>query len=251
MNTPSEASAATRKRRGPTLVEMVLNDLVDKIQGGTYKVGEKLPTEPEVMATHGVSRTVVREAMSRLQAAGLTETRHGVGSFVLQQRKEALPSLDHITVTTIRDLLAMLELRISVETEAAGLAALRRSDEQIKQMHQALQEFEHEVRAGGSSVEPDFQFHLLVAQATGNKYFENFYRQLGTTTIPRTRLDTSRFSSAPGASYLLQSNREHEAILEAIMRKDPEGARAGMRMHLTNSRERLRLASEAAGPDAS
>ncbi len=244
MNTPNETSAGARKRRGPTLVEMVLTDLAGKIKGGTYKVGERLPTEPEVMATHGVSRTVVREAMSRLQAAGLTETRHGIGSFVLPQKKEALPSLDSITVTTIRDLLAMLELRISVETEAAGLAALRRSDEQISQMRQALQEFECDVQAGGSSVEPDFRFHLLIAQATGNKYFENFYRQLGTTTIPRTRLDTSRFSSAPGASYLLQSNREHEAILDAIIRNDPESARAGMRMHLTNSRERLRLATE-------
>jgi len=246
MNTPNETSAGARKRRGPTLVEMVLTDLAGKINGGTYKVGERLPTEPEVMATHGVSRTVVREAMSRLQAAGLTETRHGIGSFVLAQTKEALPSLDSITVTTIRELLAMLELRISVETEAAGLAALRRNDEQISQMRQALQEFERDVQAGGSSVEPDFRFHLLIAQATGNKYFENFYRQLGTTTIPRTRLDTSRFSSAPGASYLLQSNREHEAILDAIIRNDPESARAGMRMHLTNSRERLRLATEAA-----
>lgn len=246
MNTSNGTTSTARKRRGPTLVDMVLNDLADKIRSGTYKEGERLPTEPEVMATHGVSRTVVREAMSRLQAAGLTETRHGVGSFVLPPKADALPSLDSITVTTIRDLLSMLELRISVETEAAGLAALRRSENQIEQMREALQDFENEVRAGGSSVDPDFRFHLLVAQATGNKYFENFYRQLGTTTIPRTRLDTSRFSSAPGASYLLQSNREHEAILEAIIRNDPESARACMRMHLTNSRERLRLASEAA-----
>lgn len=240
MNPPKDS---TIRHRGPSLVEMVLNDLAGKIRSGTYKEGQRLPTEPEVMATHGVSRTVVREAMSRLQAAGLAQTRHGVGTFVLPQEKEALPLLDSSTVTTIRDLLAMLELRISVETEAAGLAALRRTEEQTRQMREALSAYEKDVRSGGSSVEPDFRFHLLVAQATCNPYFENFYRQLGTTTIPRTRLDTSRFSSAP-ADYLLLSNLEHESIMEAIIRRDPEGARAGMRMHLTNSRERLRLASE-------
>lgn len=245
MNTANNHLAPARKR-GPSLVETVMNDLAEKIRGGVYRTGAKLPTEPELMAEHGVSRTVVRETMSRLQAANLVETRHGIGTFVLPPPAPAALRMDSETVMTIRELLAMLELRISVETEAAGLAALRRTDEQVVQMRRALDAFEREINTGGSSIDPDFQFHLLIAQATGNQYFENFYRQLGTTTIPRTRLDTSVFSSAPGQSYLRQSNQEHEFILDAIARKDPEGARAVMRMHLSNSRERLRLASEAA-----
>jgi len=234
------------RKRGPSLVETVVNDLTEKIRSGIYRTGDKLPTEPEVMAEHGVSRTVVRETMSRLQAAGIVETRHGIGTFVLPAPLTTVLHMDSATVMTIRELLAMLELRISVETEAAGLAALRRSEVQIEQMRRALEDFDKGVDSGGSSVEPDFQFHLLIAQATSNKYFEDFYRQLGTATIPRTRLDTSQFSAVPGQNYLRQSNREHSFILEAIARKDPEGARAGMRMHLSNSRERLRLASEAA-----
>jgi GntR family transcriptional regulator, transcriptional repressor for pyruvate dehydrogenase complex len=234
------------RKRGPSRVETVVTDLAEKIRSGVYRTGDRLPTEPEVMAEHGVSRTVVRESMSRLQASGLVETRHGIGTFVLPPPQSAALQMDTATVMTIRELLAMLELRISVETEAAGLAAQRRSDEQIVLMRCALKDFDEEVGHGGSSVEPDFRFHLLVAQATGNLYFENFYRQLGTTTIPRTRLDTSVFSPEPGQSYLRQSNREHSFILDAIARKDPDGARAGMRMHLSNSRERLRLASEGA-----
>ncbi|MBS1209756.1 MAG: GntR family transcriptional regulator [Proteobacteria bacterium] len=234
------------RKRAPSLVETVMNDLADKIRTGAYPTGAKLPTEPEVMAEHNVSRTVVRETMSRLQAAGLVETRHGIGTFVLAQPAPSSFRMDHATVITIRELLAMLELRISVETEAAGLAAARRTDEQVQLMRLALREFDEELKTGGSSVEPDFKFHLLIAQATGNHYFENFYRQLGTTTIPRTRLDTSLFSSAPGQSYLRRSNEEHANILEAIARRDPENARAGMRLHLSNSRERLRLASEEA-----
>jgi GntR family transcriptional repressor for pyruvate dehydrogenase complex len=240
-----ETTALPRKRSRSLALE-VMNDISAKIRRGLYQPGEKLPTEPEVMAEQGVSRTVVREAMSRLQAAGFVETRHGVGTFVLPLPPPTTPPLDLSTALTIRDVLAMLELRISVETEAAGLAALRRNDEQLLLMRRALDAFEEGVNKDESSVDADFQFHLQIALATGNRYFEDFYRRLGITTIPRTRLDTSQFSSEPAKAFLYRTNREHEFILDAIARQDPQTASAGMRMHLSNSRERLRLASEAA-----
>ena len=245
---PTKAPALPR-RRSISLAHEVMNDLMAKIRNGLYKPGEKLPTEPEVMAEQGVSRTVVREAISRLQAAGLVETRHGVGTFVLPATSLPAHPLDFSTVVTIRDVLAMLELRISLETEAAGLAAVRRTDEQLERMYQAVQAFEDGVNRGETSVEADYQFHLQIALATHNKYFEDFYRHLGTATIPRTRLDTSQFSAEPGQSYLYRTNREHENILDAIARQDPQAASAAMRMHLTNSRERLKKASEASSTE--
>jgi DNA-binding FadR family transcriptional regulator len=157
-----------------------------------------------------------------------------------------MPSPELTTVVTIRDVLAMLELRISLETEAAGLAALRRSDGHLELMQRAVETIEENISKGANSVDADFQFHLQIALATGNKYFEDFYRHLGTTTIPRTRLDTTRLSPEPAQDYLYRTNREHQYILDAIARKDPEMARASMRMHLSNSSERLRRASEAA-----
>lgn len=236
------------RKRSHGLGHEVMNDLGRKIRDGIYKPGDKLPTEPAIMIEQGVSRTVVREAISRLQASGLVETRHGIGTFVLDVNTP--PTLDFTTVMTIRDLLAMLELRISLESEAAGLAALRATTKQISLMRQALDAFEAGLTEGGNAVDADFQFHLQIALATGNKYFEDFYRHLGNTTIPRARLDTAQFSSESGQAYLQQANREHEYILNAISRKDPESARAGMRMHLTNSRERLRRASEASEQQA-
>ena len=125
-----QKTATLPRKRAISLTQEVMNDLAARIRGGQYKPGDKLPTEPEVMAQQGVSRTVVREAMSRLQAAGLVETRHGVGTFVLQPTSTP-PALDLTTAVTIRDVLAMLELRISLETEAAGLAAMRRNDAQL------------------------------------------------------------------------------------------------------------------------
>ena len=79
MTTPYQYTTHNKR----SLAQQVVDDLSDKIRTGVYKSGEKLPTEPEVMAEMGVSRTVVREAMSHLQASGLVETRHGIGSFVL------------------------------------------------------------------------------------------------------------------------------------------------------------------------
>jgi GntR family transcriptional repressor for pyruvate dehydrogenase complex len=224
-----------------------MNDLTSRIRMGVYKPGDRLPTEPEVMAEKGVSRTVVREAVSRLQAAGLVETRHGVGTFVLSATRLPSSTLDISTVTTIRDVLEMLELRISLETEAAGIAAVRRSDEQLERMRSALRAFEDGVSRGETSVEADYEFHLQIALATQNKYFEDFFRHFGTSTIPRSHLDTSQFSPEPGQGYLLRTNREHEGILDAIARQDQQMACAAMRMHLTNSRERLRRVAEASG----
>lgn len=238
---PTHAPLLTPRKRSVSLAQEVMNDLASRIRAGQYQPGAKLPTEPELMAEQGVSRTVVREAMSRLQAAGLVETRHGVGTFALAP---TTPGLDWTTVVTIRDVLAMLELRISLETEAAGLAAMRRTEAQLTRIREAVAAFEEGVHKGERSIDADFQFHLQIALATHNKYFEDFYRHLGTTTIPRTRLDTSKFSPEPGQNYLLRTNREHENILDAITRQDPQAASAAMRMHLTNSRERLRRASE-------
>jgi DNA-binding FadR family transcriptional regulator len=231
---------AAPKRR--SLAETAVAEMTARIRDGTYRPGEKLPTEPQFMAELGVSRTVVREAVSRLQAAGLVETKHGIGTFVLDPPPAT--SLDIGNAVTIRDVLAILELRISLETEAAALAALRRNDADIEQMARAVADFDADIAAGRSSVDADFRFHLQIALATGNRYFENVLRNLGISTIPRTRLDTTRIIPEQGPSYLHRTNLEHQAILEGIARSDPESARAAMRMHLSNSRERLRIAVE-------
>jgi DNA-binding FadR family transcriptional regulator len=235
----------TPRRR--SLAETVVADLVAKIRAGIHRPGDRLPTEPALMADLGVSRTVIREAMSRLQAAGLVETRHGIGTFVLAT--EPSTSLDVGTVVTIRDVMAMLELRISLETEAAALAAVRREDHHVADMQTAVDAFDRALETGGDGVAADFDFHLTIARATGNRYFESVFRHLGTTTIPRTRLDTSRMAPEAGPGYLVRTNREHQSICDAITRRDAESARAAMRMHLSNSRERLRRASEATTED--
>ncbi|SEB16860.1 transcriptional regulator, GntR family [Variovorax sp. YR216] len=201
------------------------------------------------MQAYGVSRTVVREALSKLQAAGLVETHHGIGTFVLQPKAAGMFRLDASELAASVDVLAVLELRISLETESAGLAATRRTEDQLAAMREALDDFERNVAVAGDTVAPDFRFHLEIAQATGNPYFADIMSHLGTTIIPRTRINAIRNHDRRG-EYLTRVNREHEEIYAAIARRDPDSARAAMRIHLTNSRERLRIAQEAARSSA-
>lgn len=245
---PGAARMAPPRRRGRNLAQGLVEDLGDKIRGQLLRPGDKLPTESAIMQSYGVSRTVVREALSKLQAAGLVETHHGIGTFVLQPRGGGMAGmfrLEAADIATTVDVLAVLELRISLETESAGLAALRRTEEHLQAMREALDEFERNVEAAGDTVSPDFRFHLQIASATGNPYFADIMTHLGTTIIPRTRVNAIR-NHHRGGEYLSRVNREHEEIFAAIARRDPDSARAAMRIHLTNSRERLRLAQEAA-----
>jgi len=243
---PAEAAFVGRPRqRARGLAHGLVEDLGEKIRNQSLRPGDKLPTESAIMQAYGVSRTVVREALSKLQAGGLVETLHGVGTFVLQPRTGGVFRLDPGEIAASVDGVAVLELRISMATESAGLAASRRTDEQLVAMRQALDDFEHNVVVAGDTVGPDFRFHLQIAESTGNPYFADIMRHLGTTLIPRTRISAIRTHEG-GAPYLSRVNREHEEIYAAIARRDPESARAAMRIHLTNSRERLRLAQEAA-----
>ncbi|MBB1599597.1 FadR/GntR family transcriptional regulator [Variovorax sp. UMC13] len=243
------AFAGRPRQRGRSLAHGLVEDLSEKIRSQLLRPGDKLPTESAIMQSFGVSRTVVREALSKLQAAGLVETHHGIGTFVLQPRAGSVFRLDAGDIATSVDVLAVLELRISLETESAGLAASRRTEEQLQVMRQALDDFERNVAVAGDTVAPDFRFHLQIAQSTGNPYFADIMSHLGTTIIPRTRINAIRTLDRNGA-YLSRVNREHEEIYAAIARRDPESARAAMRIHLTNSRERLRIAQEEAAQRA-
>ncbi|QHJ00564.1 FCD domain-containing protein [Xylophilus rhododendri] len=247
---PAAASAALPRPRSRGLAHGLVEDFSARIRGQMLKPGDKLPTESAIMQNFGVSRTVVREALSKLQAAGLVETRHGIGTFVLAVRPGGIFRLDPADMGNSIDAIAVLELRISLETESAGLASGRRSDQDLADMRDALEAFAAAVAAGSDTVGPDFRFHLAIARATGNRYFADILDHLGQTIIPRTRITATRIPREDQSHYLQRVNREHDEIYAAIARGDAESARAAMRVHLTNSRERLLRARAAAQASA-
>lgn len=235
-----------RKGRSRSLAHELADRLAESIRSCTLRRGDKLPPESEIIRQHGVSRTVVREAISSLQAAGLVETRHGVGTFVRSAPSAFEFGTDPKAMLTVRDVLAMLELRISLETEAAVLAAARRTEEQLAEMRRVLEAFQENTDHSGDAVAADFQFHLQVAYATGNRYFAEVMSHLGTATIPRSRISSIQLG-IERLPYLKLVNQQHRDIYEAILRRDPEAARAAMRAHLTRSYDRLRRAHDTAG----
>ncbi len=231
---------APRVRRPRGLVPEIVDALSQDIREGRLKPGDKLPTESALVDRFDVSRTVVREAISRLQASGLVETRHGIGTFVMEPREAGTFRIAPEDFATVADVIELLELRISLESEAAGLAAERRSADNLAVMEQALAAFQDSITHDSDAVPSDFQFHMEVARATGNRHFTDLMTYLGTMIIPRTRLKTAQQASEGRLAYLQRVHGEHERILRAIRDQDAEAARAAMRTHLSNSRERLR-----------
>ena len=229
-------------RRPRSLTADLVESLGDRIRDGRLAAGSKLPREVDLMEEFGVSRTVVREAMSKLQAAGMVETRHGVGTFVVGLGDASTFRIAPDLMGTLKEVIGVLELRIAVETEGAGLAASRRQDSHLQAMRSALDAFAGAVEEGRDAVGADFQFHLEVARATGNHHFADLMATLGGMMIPRARLEPAEPVTPERREYLRRVNGEHESIYEAIVRQDADAARAAMRTHLSNSRERRRRA---------
>lgn len=224
---------------GGTLVVRVADALRTAILAGAFKPGDKLPSEARLTETHKVSRTVVREAIAALRADGLVEPRRGAGVFVLEPVAAAAPPFQDVDHARLSSIVELLELRAAVESEAAALAAVRRSpaqDEAILDRHNAVQAA---MASGAPTAKADFALHLAIARATNNPRFVEFMDLMGEAAIPRAALKNSAGDRASRA-YLDQINAEHGAIVAAISNSEAEAARAAMREHLLGSQRRYR-----------
>jgi GntR family transcriptional regulator, transcriptional repressor for pyruvate dehydrogenase complex len=231
-----------------SLTEQLVTALQRRVERGEFAAGSKLPTEGELVAAYNVSRTVIREAMSQLRARGLVVTRRGIGTFARERPPPGSPfATARLDPMAVADVLALLEFRISLETEAAALAAQRRSDAHLARLDALLATIEDAAANGSDAADADFEFHLTVADATRNHFFSDLLQHLGRAIIPRTRIDSPAIAHEAREDYLRRVNREHQAIRRAIARGDSDAARAAMRTHLSNSRERLRLRTEQRG----
>jgi DNA-binding FadR family transcriptional regulator len=177
----------------------------------------------------------VREAVAALKAAKLVQTRQGAGAFVLPPppKSEFFASLSNGEVD---DILAMLELRLAVEVEAASLAAVRRTDEELAALDRAL---ENITKGADYGIAADLDFHRILAGATKNPYFVRFLDFLGEFAVPRRHGSSRPSDDDPRQQdYLSVIEREHRAIRDAIAMSDSNLAAAMMRAHLANSRNR-------------
>lgn len=244
---PAPVAPAFRRSR-VSLTEQVGHDLLARIEEGALQPGDRLPTERELMAHYGVSRTVIREAMSSLRASGRLSTQQGRGAFI-QAPAEPPLHLQAARIATLEDVLSLLEIRLALESEAASLAAQRRTPEQLAELQEVLQQFDP--GDAERSAAADRQFHLTIARLSGNAHFARLLSGLSPHLLPRQRIHLFRNDPDGEAAYLQKLRLEHGQIADAIARGDAEGARAAMRVHLANSRERLRAMRETLSGPAS
>ncbi|GAB3395772.1 FadR/GntR family transcriptional regulator [Humibacter soli] len=233
--TAEGASGAGRPRRS----EQLAADLLDLIRSGVVRPGAKLPTESELGDRFGVSRTVVREAIAQLGAAGVVRSQQGRGTFVLALPNETPITVGASQVDDLAGLLQLFELRTAVEVEAAGLAARRRTADQLGALRTALAAMTDAARDAAAydpaaHVAADFAFHVAVARATANQHFVALLDAwgVGMLAVPGERLshDDER---------VRRLQHEHAAVLDAIAEGDAVAAQAAMRTHLVASRRRL------------
>lgn len=220
---------------GESRVETIFKVLRGEILSGAWPTGARLPTEREMVARFGASRVAVREAVASLRSIGLVTSRRGSGVFV-----NAPPATDAPVAGSHPDALDSLELRLAIETEAAGLAAQRRTPSQLDEIAEHLATMNAVISDGRPAHDADWGFHLAVATATGNAHFMRFMEALGPRAIPR--------SGAPRAAPLTPADArresalldEHFTVFRAISDRDPDAARAAMRAHLDGAMARYR-----------
>jgi len=226
----------------------VVERLAAEISSGRMAPGARLPTEQELTAALGVSRTVVREAVAVLRAEGLVETRQGVGAFVVRDVQRRPFRIDPDGLRSIAEVVQIMELRTGVEVEAAGIAAERSNAASRARIAKALAAIDTALAAGGAAIDEDFAFHQAIAEATGNPHFMRFLEFLGRFLIPRQSVRMGQRSPKELRSYLQRIQNEHRAIAGAIGAGDVAAARRAMRRHLQGSRQRYqRLAAGRGG----
>jgi len=227
------------------LSRQLFEQLAGEIRSGRLAPGARLPTEQELTKAARVSRTVVREAVAALRAEGLVITRQGVGAFVSAEPQRAPFRIEPERMQSLDDVLNVMELRLGVEIESAGLAAERASKADLKAIGNALKAIDAAVREDRSAGEEDLGFHRAIAQATGNPEFVRFLQFIGSHLIPRRTVSGLPERMGGQRAYLALIQEEHRRIYDAIAAADQKAAREAMRRHLTRSLERYRkLGSE-------
>ena len=230
---PASAGRGSERTR---LSDQIYGRVFDEIVSGRYAVGDRLPTEHEISEAWGVSRPVVREALLRLRADGLVVSHQWLGTFVSTQPAPRIRT--YARAQDVASYLRCQEVRLALESDAARLAALRRTDEQLRAIDDAHEAFSRSVREGRMAAEEDLAFHARIVEAAGNDFYPQVLATIHETLLGFMRLTLSltRTASKQRGERVLD---EHRAIVDAIRDGDGELARAAMTFHLSQARRRL------------
>ena len=208
-----------------------------QIDGGALTPGDRLPTEQQLASAHGVSRTVVREAVHQLRSQGLVRSRQGSGVFVTEPPAHRALAFDPTVLESMGAVVQMVELRRVIEGEMAGLAAQRATRPQQAALKRALAAIDAATERGELGVDEDLAFHRTIGEATGNPQFVRLLAIL--EAYLRDTMTVTKGHESKRADFMAQVRREHRAIVTAIVAGDPKAARAAAIEHHLNGERRL------------
>ncbi|MDO8449844.1 MAG: FadR/GntR family transcriptional regulator [Rhodoferax sp.] len=227
---------------GAYLSDQVADVLAIEIRAGRLALGDKLPTEAALVDQFSVSRTVVREAVSRLKSLGLVDSRQGSGVYVKEVGFSPL-NFDAKSAVSKQAVIQMVEVRRALEAEVAGLAAQRRTQTDIKRIRKAINVLDKAVQAGGDGVDEDVKYHRAIAEAARNPFLIGTLEYLGQFLQGATRV--TRANEARRADFARQVRDEHEMIVSAIEAGDAVAARQVAAQHMDNAILRIEQADPA------
>ena len=230
------ASQKVDRAKPASYSDQVYGRILTDIVSGAFVQGDRLPAEKDLCLKFGISRPVVRKALSRLQLDGLVEARQGSGTYVVSRPSDELNKLTDLT--GIPRILRYLELRLSVEGAAAAFAAERRSPDAMEHIVRAHEKFVAQIASEVFLPSGDRDFHMAISAATGNEFYakalENAEASLA--DFMTLSLSLTKAGSAHRAQLVV---KEHASIVEAIQNQDPLAARAAMELHIVQAKRRL------------
>lgn len=231
------AESKSLLKRPPTLSDEIARSISDAIRNKEYQPGERLPNENTLCEMYGVSRPVLREAISMLKYEGLLIPQQGRGVFVSD--KGHIPSL-RLEAPDFKDkqqVIQILELLLAVEVYYTGLAAKHRTKEQLQAIKDALEKLTVAISNGKVGSEEDLGFHREIVSAANNPYFEAIALFLEENM--RHAIRTARKHSSQFKTFDMAVIEEHKAIYNAIEEQDVKKARKAAEAHLKNAATRL------------
>lgn len=225
-----------RLDRNKSLPDAVAERLSITIREGGRAPGERLPTERELAASFGVSRTIVREALGLLRQDGLIRSRQGSGLYVADMSARPL-RMSLGPDAKERDVRNLAEILRALHGDAAGYAAQRRTAKQLAKLRQRYADLETAITADLPGVDEDIAFHREVILATGNPMFCEMFDFLDSRVRTFVRVTRSNSARYEGVTAAVQ--REHRIILDAIAERDADAASSAASDHVANAMDRL------------
>jgi len=224
--------------------EQIVRQLAHLIEHGDFQPGDRLPSEREMAREFGVGRPTLRQALSVLSSLGILEILPGSGIYLRKQfgLSRGTNALAMLLMTEKQNLNHILELRIAVEGNAAYLAAQRRTPAQVIELEEAYQNLSQALETRGEAITEDFRFHSKIAEATGNPVFLKVMVSLADLFLEQFQQTTRHLYHEP--DRVEANQREHRAIVDAIIAQRPDAARQAVISHLARVGERMERAEQ-------